>query len=165
MTRGRKPKPEAIKQLSGNPGKRKSDIPETPQPAEASARAPRGLSGEARKFWHGIATELIELGVLRTVDVPAFVLMAEHYSLARKASGQLLELDTLTTVDKNEAERKHPLLQVFKDNAQAYRLFAAEFGLTPSSRSRLHIVAGTAEQLSLAEELFGIVGQEVDAEH
>ena len=159
MTRGRKPKPEAMKQLAGNPGKRTATGMNTPQPDAASERAPRGMSDEARRFWHGIAKELIELNVLRTVDVPAFVLMAEHYALARKASEQLLDLDSLTTIDKNDAERKHPLLQVFKDNAQAYRMFAAEFGLTPSSRSRLNVPAPEGEQLSLADELFGMVAK------
>jgi hypothetical protein len=36
----------------------------------------------------------------------------------------------------------------------AFRSYAAEFGMTPSSRSRLNVTP-TAEQLSLADELFG----------
>ena len=100
-------------------------------------------------------------GVLRTVDVPAFVLMAEHYALALRAIGEIADNDYLTTEDRNGAERKLPQLQVFRDNAAAYRMFATEFGLTPSSRARIH-VQGDGEQLSLADELFSMIGNAVE---
>jgi P27 family predicted phage terminase small subunit len=144
-----------MKRLAGNPGKRAIGATSTPQFPAAKNRAPHGLSGNARKYWHTLAHDLIEAGVLSIVDVPAFILMAEHYSLARRVMDELGEL---TTVDKNGAVRKSPLLQVFKDNAGAYRLFAAEFGLTPSSRSRLNIAPPDPRQMSLAEELFAMVG-------
>lgn len=157
MVAGRKPKPDALKTLTGNPGKRAAAM-NTPQPDPAGKRSPHGLSAGGRSFWRKLAGELIELGVLTIVDVPAFILMAEHYSMARRVMEKLVDGD-LTVTDKNGAERKHPLLQVFKDNAAAYRMFAAEFGMTPSSRSRLHVPAVGPEQLSLAEELFALVGE------
>lgn len=119
------------------------------------------MSAEARKFWHRIAEQVIGAGVLRTVDVPAFVLMAEHYALALRAAEEIAGNDYLTTEDRNGAERKIPQLQVFRDNAAAYRAFAAEFGLTPSSRTRIH-VAAEGEQLSLADELFAMIRHDVE---
>jgi P27 family predicted phage terminase small subunit len=115
------------------------------------------MSTEALRLWRRIAPAVIELGILSELDVPAFVLMAEHYSVAMQAA-QAISEDGLTAVDENGAERKHPLLQVLRDNSTAYRMYAAEFGLTPGSRGRLH-VAPDAEQLSLADELFGMIEQ------
>lgn len=165
---GRKPKPTAVKKLEGNPGHRALPSNE-PRYDAASDRAPTGMSEDARKLWHQIAHDVIGAGVLRSVDVPAFTLMAEHYALAMEAAREIAamvaaraagdaekRLSPLLTVDSNGNERKTPLLQVFRDNAAAYRAFAAEFGLTPSSRARIH-VQGDADQPSLADELFGMI--------
>lgn len=139
--RGRKPKPTALKERLGNPGKRPLNEAE-PQPQSASTRVPHGLSAGAQKFWRGVAAELVRLGVLTVVDVPAFILMAEHYGMARAAVKELT-LDSgklkLLILDQHGVDRKHPLLQVLRDNSAAFRSFATEFGMTPSSRSRLHI--------------------------
>jgi len=153
---GRKPKPTAIKRLAGNPGKRPLNDRE-PRPEVPSARTPRGISAGAGKFWRGLARDLIEMGVLRVTDVPAFLLMAEHYSIAR-AAAEAIDKDGLTVVDENKCQRKHPLLQVLRDNSTAYRLYASEFGLTPSSRGRLQ-VAPLEDEPSLAELLFAGVDE------
>lgn len=165
---GRKPKPTAVKKLEGNPGHRALHSNE-PRYDAASDRAPTGMSEDARKLWHSIAHDVIGAGVLRSVDVPAFTLMAEHYALAIEAvreitamvdgqqdSNEEKHLSPLLTIDSNGNARKTPLLQVFRDNAAAYRAFATEFGLTPSSRARIH-VQGDADQPSLADELFGMI--------
>jgi len=148
---GPKPKPTELKKLAGNPGKRPLNSQE-PQPEPAGTRCPHGLSDGAKKFWRKEARDLIRLGVLTSADVPAFLLMAEHYAIAREARDVIAE-EGLTSVDENGAARKHPLLQVWRDNATAYRMYASEFGLTPSSRSRL-TVAAPDEEPSLAELLF-----------
>lgn len=163
---GRKPKPTAVKKLEGNPGHRALPSNE-PRYDAASDRAPTGMSEDARKLWHQIAHDVIGAGVLRSVDVPAFTLMAEHYALAMEAFREIADAQSLTVTDSNGLERKSPLLQVARDNAAAYRAFAAEFGLTPSSRARIH-VQGDADQPSLADELFGMIQraeQEQDAGH
>lgn len=177
---GRKPKPTAVKQLEGNPGHRPLPSNE-PRYDAASDRAPTGMSDDARKLWHNIAHQVIGAGVLRTVDVPAFALMAEHYAIAMQAAhdiaalrvereadaGKPQAISPLLVIDANGLARKTPLLQVFRDNAAAYRAFAAEFGLTPSSRARIH-VQGDGEQMSLADELFGMIRKaeaEQDAGH
>lgn len=117
------------------------------------------MSAGARKFWHEMAREMIALGVLTAADVPAFILMAEHYGVAREAARQVAE-QGLTVVDATGSLRKNPVLQVLRDNSTAFRMFAVEFGLTPSSRSRLKI-APAEEERSLAEMLFESVGLDV----
>jgi P27 family predicted phage terminase small subunit len=148
---GPKPKPTELKKLAGNPGKRPLNSQE-PQPEPASTRCPHGLSDGAKKFWRKQAKQMIELGVLTSADVPAFILMAEHLAIAREAR-EIIADSGLMDKDVNGVDRKHPLLQVWRDNSTAYRMYASEFGLTPSSRSRLKVTA-PEEEPSLAELLF-----------
>lgn len=160
--KGRKPKPTAQKELSGNPGKRPLNTRE-PQPGRRRVnRMPVGLSDGAQRLWRQMAGEMVELGMLTDADLPAFILMAEHYNIARRALSEIAEED-LTVQDQNGLLRKHPLLQVFRDNSMAFKSYAAEFGLTPSSRSRLQL-PDDAQQMSLGEELFAIVAEQMASE-
>jgi P27 family predicted phage terminase small subunit len=160
-TRGRKPKPTALKKLQGNPGKRPLNDRE-PRP-KTPVKRPWGLGqGQQRKFWDEHAEELERLGVLTGVDVSAFRLMAEHYAFAVQAAKELREGGVLT-VEGREGPKKHPLLQALRDNSQMFKSYATEFGMTPSSRARLKL-PDEAEQLSLADQLFAAVREAVDAE-
>ena len=134
---GRKPKPTELKILEGNPGKRALPAGE-PKPQPVAPTMPRGLPPLARKFWREHAPKLEALGILTEVDGPAFAMAALHYALAREAA-QAIKDEGLVGVDINGLKRKHPLLQVLRDNSGAFRQWCAEFGLTPSSRSRLSI--------------------------
>ena len=159
--KGRKPKPTQLNQLQGNPGKRPLNKRE-PKPKN-SVRKPRGMSQGAKKFWHDHAAELERIQILTGVDAPAFQLAAEHYAIAVQAARELHE--TGLTVEGKDGMKKSPLAQVFKDNALAFKAFAVEFGMTPSSRTRLKMPED-AEQLTLADQLFQMVGEVVikDAE-
>lgn len=159
-TRGRKPKPTAVKKLQGNPGKRPINKRE-PKPKTAVKR-PWGLGkGEQRKFWDQHADELERLQILTGIDTAAFRLMAEHYALAVQAAKELRAEGTLT-VEGRDGPKKHPLLQALRDNSLAFKTYATEFGMTPSSRARLQLPE-EAEQLSLADAIFASIQEAVDS--
>jgi P27 family predicted phage terminase small subunit len=159
MSKGPKPKPSSLKRLQGNPGRRPLPTGE-PKP-KTEAKRPWGLGkGEQRKFWDEHAAELERMKLLTGVDVPAFRLMAEHYAFAVQAARKLHERGDLT-VEGREGPKKHPLVQVLRDNSQMFKSYAAEFGLTPSSRTRLQLPP-EAEQLSLADKLFQAITQAAD---
>jgi P27 family predicted phage terminase small subunit len=113
----------------------------------------------ARKFWDEYGPELERLEILTGVDSAAFRLMAEHFGFAVQAAKQL-QAEGLTVETKLEGVKKNPVAQIFKDNSLAFKSYASEFGMTPSSRTRLKM-APEAEQLSLAEQLFQAVAQTV----
>ena len=70
-SRGRKPKPTAVKKLQGNPGKRPLNKRE-PKP-KSDVKRPYGLgSGLQDRFWKEHAPELERIGILTGVDVAAF---------------------------------------------------------------------------------------------
>ena len=153
MGRGRKALPTAVKELRGNPGRRPLNDRE-PVSKPLSDRVPRNLSPLAGYFWRKYIVALIGMGVATEVDEPALILMAEHWAMARLALGEINGAG-LVTVDEAGLPRKHPLLQVWRDNSAAYRGYAAEFGMTASSRSKIRIEP--EDQLSMADELFKVV--------
>lgn len=160
-TRGRKPKPTAVKQLTGNPGKRPLARRE-PKPKTA-VKKPYGLGqGLQARFWDEHAPELERLQILTGVDAAAFRLMAEHYALAVRAAVELRGEDSLT-VEGRDGPKKNPLVQVLRDQSAAFKSYATEFGMTPSARARLQLPE-EAEQMSLAEMLFQAVNEEAEHE-
>lgn len=161
--RGRKPKPTAKKKLQGNPGKRALNKRE-PRPASTADAKPRlphalgaGLDGVVVEkvcgaFNDQYLPQLQTIGVYTDADQAAFELMAMHYALAWTAA-EVVQRDGLMILGV-KGEKKHPLLQVVRENSMAFRAYAAEFGMTPSARSRLE-VGGEEELDPLEEELFG----------
>lgn len=141
-----------MKRVQGNPGKRPLNKRE-PKP-KSKVKRPWGMRKPAKKFWDEHAPEMERLSVLTGVDAPAFRLMAEAYAFAVQAAEELAEEGF--TVEGRDGPKKHPLAQVFRDNAQLFKSFATEFGMTPSSRARLQVPA-EAEQLSLADQLMSSV--------
>jgi len=155
MARGRKPLPTATKELRGNPGRRPLNDRE-PKGQPLSERVPRNLSPLASYFWKKYIVALIRMGVATEIDEPALILMAEHWSLAKQAL-TLIAADGLETEDEKGLKRKHPLLQVWRDNSAAFKGYAAEFGMTASSRSKVRIEQ--EDQLSMADILFARVAE------
>jgi P27 family predicted phage terminase small subunit len=164
-TRGRRPKPTAIKRLEGNPGKRRLNESE-PAPDAADVRVPKGkLPPEGRALWRALAPQLADLGVLKTTDLPALEVLCLHYALVRRAWKILDEegptVENSRLVDDADpgagvvvlTVKKHPAASVFRENAMAFKGFATEFGLTPSSRVRIKADPVTKEK-TLAELLF-----------
>lgn len=144
--RGRKPKPTVLKVLSGNPGKRPLNEKE-PKPDIMEPRKPYGVMPKrALKIWNELAPQLLELGVLTVIDGPAFALLCIHWAIAIEASKLVREAEEelgqgIITEDDRGRERKHRALQVLRDATREFKSLGAEFGLTPSSRSRLEIEA------------------------
>src|SRR5512138_472531 len=135
--RGRKPKPTAKKKLEGNPGKRKLNRRE-PKPRMSADIAPAQIDQHAAAFLKTYLPQLQAMGIFTDADQAALEMMSVHYALAWRAA-EVVEQQGLLRIDAWGQAHKHPLLQVVRENSTAFRLYAAEFGLTPSSRSRLQM--------------------------
>src|SRR5262249_31386551 len=77
--RGRKPKPTALKLLTGNPGKRPLN-PNEPQPAPELPDCPDHLDEVGKAEWARVAAELGQLGILTRVDRAALAAYCSSYS-------------------------------------------------------------------------------------
>src|SRR5690625_1881066 len=77
MSRGRKPKLDALKRAQGNPGKRALpalpvEAEQAPLPKSKRSSAPKRLSADGRKIWDALAPELERLKFLRASDQGTF---------------------------------------------------------------------------------------------
>ena len=93
-TKGRKPKPTALKMLEGNPGKRPLNDKE-PQPEKKAPRCPSWLAPEAKKEWKRMSKTLETIGVLTQVDMTAFAGYCQAYARWKEAEEFLSKHGTI----------------------------------------------------------------------
>ena len=148
--RGRKPTPTNLKLLRGNPGRRPINQRE-PKPAPKTPGIPTWLSNEARAEWRRVVPELDKLGLLARVDRAALATYCETWSTFVAAERLIHEHGIVILKKVQEALTdegvviiyqqpvKNPALMVARDCAAQIRGFCAEFGLTPSARTRIEV--------------------------
>lgn len=138
MTRGRKPKPTNLKILYGNQGKRALNEDE-PTPDVEIPEVPPHLDEEAREEWSRIALELHTLRVLARVDRAALAAYCQAWSRWVKAEGIIAKTgEVLKSADTGNFYR-NPWLDVANRAMKQMHEFLVEFGMTPSSRSRIKV--------------------------
>lgn len=150
--RGRKPKPSALKKLAGNPGKRAMNKTE-PQPKVVLPAAPVHLKGDERAKWDELAAELHELGVLTTLDRDALGMYCVLFVRWTKAEQVVREKgEIIKTTGGNIIQ--NPYLSIANRALEQLNKLGAEFGMTPSSRSRVKVDPSDPEH-ELEQMLFG----------
>ena len=136
--KGRKPKPTALKLLDGDfnkdPQLRNHNEPE---PEVGVVTCPAWITGDARTEWKRVSGELMSMGVATLVDRAAL----EQYTTAY-ASWR----DSLRVVAKEgrfiateSGPKRHPACGAAQAYADLCHKLLIQFGMTPSSRTRLHI--------------------------
>lgn len=125
-----------------------------PTPSEL-AEPPAHLPDAAKAFWRETVLQLVEIGMVDRVDIPALEMLSVQYAricsirevidevgfFARGSTGQITE---------------HPALKIEREATALFLKLAEHYGLTPIARARL----GLAEvhRRSLAAELDGALG-------
>ena len=149
--RGRKPLPTAIKKLRGNPGRRPLNDAE-PRFAHAVPRCPRHLSGDAKAEWRRVTVQLRTQGLITLIDRAALAAYCQAYGRWVQAE-EALSKSSLLIKTTNGNVIPNPYLHIANRAMDDMRRFMIEFGMTPSSRSRIKV--GTpADEPTLAEQLF-----------
>lgn len=148
---GRKPKPTALKVLAGNPGNRPLNQHEA-RIRRALPRCPDELTDEAKREWRRVARELYDAGLLTRVDRAALAMYCQTWATWIKAEEECeLKGEVITTTFGNFVQ--NPWRGVANKSLKLCQSLAAEFGMTPSSRSRVK-AEETTRELTLAEQLF-----------
>ena len=142
--RGRKPKPTKLKLLTGNPGQRPLNDRE-PEPV-GLAKCPSWLDFEAKKEWARIAPELERLGLLTMVDQAALAAYCQAWAEFKGATADLQAEGRVYYTEDGEP-KPHPAVSRQKAAWSAIRGFAAEFGLSPSARTRVKSDSGKGDDL------------------
>jgi P27 family predicted phage terminase small subunit len=139
--RGRKPQPTKLKLLRGNPGKR--PLPENEPQLEASMpEPPEFLEGAGLKEWNRIAPLLHGAGLLTALDSAALGVGCQSYGVYLEATRNLRKSGTVIKSIQGQPMMS-PYLKVANVALQQWTRMLAEFGMTPSSRTRIKVPDAT----------------------
>ena len=150
--RGRKPKPSALKELEGNPGKRALNTKE-PKPSADIPTMPPHLKGAARNEWIRITKELRALKLISNIDRAALTAYCTAWGDYVRACGKL-EKEGEVIVTEKGTMYQNPWVGIKNKAMEKILKISAEFGMTPSSRARVKVEAPT-EADEMASLLFG----------
>ena len=149
-TRGRKPKPTAVKVLEGNPGKRPLNLYE-PGPEKTAPECPSWLNDEAKEEWDRLADKMVNLGTLTEMDMAAFAGYCQSYARWKEAEEFIEKHGTIVKTPSGYWQQV-PQVSIAQTNLKVMLKFCSEFGLTPSFRSRM--IAGEVQEGSVDEMEF-----------
>lgn len=148
--RGPKPAPTAAKVLSGT---RKDRInQDEPTPPTGDPTPPESIEGEALKQWSHTVPILSAMGVVTVADGTALEVYCTTYATWLEAS-KALKKQGMFVKTPSGLIRPHPALKVQQESARDLMRILAEFGGTPSSRSRLKVSPAEKTVDPLAEFL------------
>ncbi len=139
--RGRKPRPTLLKLLDGNPGKRAINGRE-PTPPKELPDCPDWLDVTAKGEWERMSGVLSEMGLLTSADRSALAAYCVSYSRWVQAEQQVQKFGTIVKSPEKNFPMKSPYLTVADQALESMRKLMVEFGLTPSSRSRIKVPDG-----------------------
>ncbi len=154
-TRGRKPKPTALKLLEGNPGKRPLNTKE-PKPEKKAPRCPSWLEPEAKKEWKRMSKTLETMGVLTQVDGAAFAGYCQAYARWKEAEEFLTKHGTIFKTPSGYIQQV-PQVSIAQTYLKVMKDFCSEFGLTPAARTRIQIDAEAGETGDPMDELLRVM--------
>jgi P27 family predicted phage terminase small subunit len=133
---GRKRKPTALKLLQGNPGKRAVRDDE-PKPAVCVPHPPDHLSDAAKEHWRQIGQELASVGILTKIDADALGMYCEAFARWVHANEQIRQFGPLVKAPSGYPMQS-PFLAIANKAFDQMRAMLTEFGMTPSSRTKVH---------------------------
>lgn len=153
---GRPPKPTALKVLEGNRGHRPINDTE-PHPTFGAPTCPKWLTGEAKREWRRIVPELEAAGMISKVDRVALTGYCQTYARWRKAETEIQQsfIYEFMDIDFKMKRKVKPEVAIAIDSLSQVRQFCIEFGLTPSSRSRMVVLGLKKENRDPLDQMLG----------
>ena len=143
---GRKPKPKYLKLLEGEPNKHRINQDE-PQPYPKAPKAPTWLSREAKAEWKRVAPQMEAIGILTEIDMAMFASYCSAYGklvwaekMIKKARKGNEAAGGLIVKTPTGALQTSPYVWIYNKALEQIRSFGSEFGLSPSSRTRIKVV-------------------------
>lgn len=154
MQPGPRPKPVELRVLHG--AARRIALESVPKPRRKLPRCPDFLTGEAALCWKRTASDLYDAGLLTTVDRDALAAYCVAFARWRQAEeyvkkkGLVIFTSLKTDEDGNVIGGNNPIQNPYlaianKAFDQMCKLMA-EFGMTPSSRTRVKIEPQPAQR-------------------
>ncbi len=163
--RGPAPKPDAVKALEGNPGKRplKEKDPYALR-FDKPPKPPPGLLDDAKKIWKRMAKPLTAVGILTPLTVDYFAEICQWYARYQICARKVAESGEAGVYKMQESktgyQSQSPLIAQMNQYYDKWEKGIKEFGMTPMSWARYMSIAGGAgggseEEDDPLEELLG----------
>jgi P27 family predicted phage terminase small subunit len=163
MTRGRKPKPTALKIVTDQ-DRARSRVRNEPKPVMVMPdipQAPDHLDEYALEEWQHICGALFRCGVLTEIDGRGLAMYCQAYGRWRKAEEAIQQMAKanpasggLIIKTSNGNIIQNPMVGTANTAMRDAMKYAAEYGLTPSSRVRLGIEADRANDNDPSAQYF-----------
>jgi P27 family predicted phage terminase small subunit len=150
MKRGRPAVPNVIRLATGNAGRRPINQNE-PKPPPARPDPPEHLGDIAKAEWRRAVDQLFGCGLMTALDTPMLMAYCDAFGRYVEASRTMEELARADPVTRGVVVRTangnpimNPVLCTLRSSRGDMARFAAEFGMSPASRSRINVGIPTA---------------------
>lgn len=138
--RGPAPLPANVHLLRGNPSKKSAaELHGGVSPDVEIPTPPRHLKGEALKEWKRITPELLKLGLVSKIDRAALAMYCAAWGRHVDAENKIRALGDEALVDEtpNGFQVQGVWLNISNKAMEQCHKFLADFGMSPSARSRV----------------------------
>lgn len=135
--RGPAPKSTALRMLHGDKANRFN--PAEPIPRDVLPVCPLEVEPLAREVWDYTVRELAAMKTVTAADRDALICYC-YAVINHRAASEEVRRYGLIIPGASGTMMRNPALTVQREAAQTIRHFAQEFGLTPSSRSRVQVM-------------------------
>ena len=132
---GRKPLPSNLKLLKGTAQPCRMNKNE-PKPKSDSVKMPTGLNAEAKKCWKAVSEQLKEVGILTNLDAHALSMYCITYARWLDANDKIEKMGAIIKAPSGYPIQ-NPYLSISNKALDQMRAIMTEFGMTPSSRSKI----------------------------
>ena len=135
MKQGRKPTPRNLRLVKGNERKDREN-PDEPEVEVSLPDPPDHLTPDEAAVFTDIAGKLQRMKVMSDFDADALAIYAVNHVRWKEANAKVRDLGFMVKSPKG-FPLKNPYLSVAKDAEKVCMSLLAEFGMTPSSRTRV----------------------------
>lgn len=146
--RGPKPTPTEVLKVRGS--WRANLNRNEPQPCKDVPRCPNWLNQQARKVWKQIVPQLNAMGVLTKIDCNTVARYCDCFARWKQMAKWMDEHGEVYPEKDNEGKtvgvRSWPQTNLYHKLGQMLGRLEAEFGLTPSSRTRVTVPESDGEE-------------------
>lgn len=156
--RGPAPLPTALRVMEGNRSRR--PLPQNePQPTLAEPDCPSHLDAIARREWKRLVEIFGRLRVLSELDGIALASICQSYSRMHRAEKEMRRLErearksggnSVLLIRKGASFEQNPLLKIIHRELEYQQKALREFGMTPSSRTRVQAQTTSSDPIDNA---------------
>ena len=127
-----------------------------PKPAPIAPKCPAWVNPEGKRHWKYIAPKLLRLGLLTEIDGGALACACNEFGEYIQLRRIIKSKGSRTFMTDTGYEAAIPEISIANKALANYKNLLTEFGMTPSSRSRIDIKLPGEEKDDMADLLSGV---------